>query len=83
MNISSRIMSFIRDKIWEPLLTARRFVHLLVLFMPVLLSAPMLLVGQPEKRLNGDRWGAVWWYDFLVTKMEAAGPTFTKVSETA
>ncbi|KAK0198895.1 hypothetical protein F5146DRAFT_949520 [Armillaria mellea] len=83
MNISSRIMSFIRDKIWEPLLTARRFVHLLVLFMPVLLSAPMLLVGQPEKRLNGDRWGAVWWYDFLVTKMEAAGPTFTKLAQWA
>jgi aarF domain-containing kinase len=39
----------------------------------------MLLVGAPEAKLQGDRWGAVWWYGFLVASMEAAGPTFIKV----
>lgn len=68
-----------RDKVWEPLLTARRFVHLLFLFLPVLLSAPMLLVGKPERVLGGDRRGAVWWYGFLTAQMQCAGPTFVKV----
>jgi aarF domain-containing kinase len=39
----------------------------------------MLLVGRPERLLKGDRWGAVWWYGLLVSRMEAAGPTFIKV----
>ncbi|KAF9040455.1 ABC1-domain-containing protein [Hymenopellis radicata] len=51
--------------------------------MPVLLSTPMLLIGKPEKRLGGDRWGAVWWYDYLVTKMQQAGPTFIKLAQWA
>lgn len=72
----------LHDKIWEPILTAKRFVYLFFLFMPVILTSPILLVGKPEKRLRGDRWGAVWWYGYLVSKMEAAGPTFIKVSAT-
>jgi hypothetical protein len=39
----------------------------------------MLLVGKPQKSLGGDRWGAVWWYGLLVSRMQAAGPTFIKV----
>jgi aarF domain-containing kinase len=39
----------------------------------------MLLVGSPEERLQGDKWGAVWWYEFLVAQMDRAGPTFIKV----
>lgn len=39
----------------------------------------MLLVGTPERRLGGDRWGAVWWYNLLVAQMARAGPTFIKV----
>jgi aarF domain-containing kinase len=54
-------------------------VYLFILFMPAIISSPMLLVGAPEKKYGGDRWGAVWWYDFLVRKMAAAGPTFIKV----
>lgn len=75
----NRILSIIRDNIWEPILTVKRFLHLFCLFMPVILSAPMLVVGTPERRLQGDRWGAVWWYGFLVAQMERAGPTFIKV----
>jgi aarF domain-containing kinase len=52
---------------------------LFILFLPVIISSPMLLIGVPEKRLKGDRWGALWWYELLVGKMESAGPTFIKV----
>lgn len=75
-----RIIALLRNNIWEPLLTTKRFIYLFVLFFPVLLSTPMLLVGRPDKRLKGDRWGAIWWYDLLVRRMEAAGPTFIKVN---
>lgn len=78
-NIVRRILALLRDRIWEPILTAKRFIYLFALFMPVIICSPMLLIGNPEKRYRGDRWGAVWWYGLLVSKMEAAGPTFIKV----
>ena len=76
---SERIRTLFLDHIWEPILTARRFVHLFFLFIPVILSSPMLLMGSPEEGLQGDRWGAIWWYDYLVVQMDRAGPTFIKV----
>ncbi|KIJ66310.1 hypothetical protein HYDPIDRAFT_109306 [Hydnomerulius pinastri MD-312] len=82
-SILSRILCLARDHIWEPILTARRFIRLFYLFAPVIITMPMLLIGKPEKRLQGDRWGAVWWYGFLVTRMQAAGPTFIKLAQWA
>ena len=79
LSLSDKISTFFVYHIWEPILTARRFIHLFFLFAPVILSSPMLLVGSPEERLQGDRWGAVWWYDYLVVQMDRAGPTFIKV----
>lgn len=76
---SQRISALFVEHIWEPILTARRFVHLFFLFIPVILSSPMLLVGSPDEKLQGDKWGAVWWYDYLVAQMDRAGPTFIKV----
>jgi len=73
----TRIADFLRDYIWEPLCIAKRFAHLVLIFLPVILTSPMLLVGRRTK--TGDRWGAVWWYGILVKHMEAAGPTFIKV----
>lgn len=78
-SLSFRIIGFLQDFIWEPILTTRRFIHLFCLFVPVIITMPMLLVGSPDKQLQGDRWGAVWWYNFLVKRMQAAGPTFIKV----
>jgi len=80
MSIPSRMFSLLQEHLWEPLLTARRFIHLFYLFIPVIITMPMLLVGKPERRYKGDKWGAVWWYEFLVRRMQAAGPTFIKVS---
>jgi aarF domain-containing kinase len=79
LSITSRILALLRNKIWEPILTAKRFIYLFALFMPVIICSPMLLVGKSEKKYMGDRWGAVWWYGLLVSKMETAGPTFIKV----
>ncbi|RPD55898.1 ABC1-domain-containing protein [Lentinus tigrinus ALCF2SS1-6] len=81
--LSARILTFIRERILEPILTAQRFVYLCCIFIPVLLATPMLLVGQPEGRLGGDRWGAVWWYGFLTSQMQNAGPTFIKLAQWA
>ena len=77
--ILTRIMHLLREQIWEPIRTATRFIHLLILFTPVIITTPMLFVGTPDPKLHGDKWGAIWWYGLLVKQMEAAGPTFTKV----
>ncbi|KAH7930387.1 ABC1-domain-containing protein [Leucogyrophana mollusca] len=82
-SILSRILALLRDHIWEPILTARRFIHLFYLFVPVIVSMPMLIVGKPEKKYRGDRWGAVWWYGLLVRRMQTAGPTFIKLAQWA
>lgn len=78
-SLLSRLGLFFRNTILEPLVTAGRFAYLFCLFFPVIFASPMLLVGAPAPELRGDRWGAVWWYDFLVLQMERAGPTFIKV----
>ena len=78
-SLLSRFGSFLRNTVLEPLVTAGRFVYLFCVFFPVILASPMLLVGASAPELQGDRWGAVWWYDLLVMQMERAGPTFTKV----
>lgn len=99
----SKIKQILRSHVLEPLWTTQRFLYLCFLFVPVLISAPMLLIGAPgsgtskrkragtisdrqlkRRRLKsnegeGERWGAVWWYDFMVQQMQRAGPTFIKV----
>lgn len=79
--------------ILEPIGTFFRFLHLACLFVPVILSSPMLLVGKPGKRhrsrsgrpINEEEqtWGAIWWYGFLVKQMERAGPSFIKLGQWA
>ncbi|TFK30885.1 putative kinase protein [Coprinopsis marcescibilis] len=83
LSIKSRILVLLRDNVWEPIRTAARFLRLFCLFVPVIFTSPMLLVGRPQKRCKGDRWGAVWWYGYLVQQMEAAGPTFIKLAQWA
>lgn len=78
-SILRRILDFLRDRIWEPFRTGMRFLHLFTLFMPVIITSPMLFVGRLPKNKRGERWGAIWWYGFLVAQMQRAGPTFIKV----
>jgi hypothetical protein len=79
LSLLDRFMRFLRIRFIDPLATAGRFVHLFCIFFPVILSSPMLLVG--ENGSSGDRWGALWWYDQLVSAMQQAGPTFIKVCD--
>jgi aarF domain-containing kinase len=82
----------VRLYIMEPIATLFRFLRLAMLFGPVILTSPMLLIGTPaaSKRRRagvvvdeGERWGAVWWFGFLVRQMEKAGPTFIKLGQWA
>lgn len=65
--------------IWEPLCTGFRFLHLAVIFVPVLFAVPMIWLGKRQKDRDDERTGALWWYNFLVKGMEWAGPAFIKV----
>jgi aarF domain-containing kinase len=88
----SSIGNFLHIYIVEPLGTGKRFLVLVSLFLPVLLTLPMVWVGRRREKgkgrkgrrvrkdEEGQRWGALWWYGFLVRQMERAGPTFIKVS---
>ena len=72
-------MRFLRKFLFSPIRTSLRFLHLLFIFSPVIICAPMLFIGKPEKKHGGERWGALWWYDLLTSSMQRAGPTFIKV----
>lgn len=65
--------------IWEPLATGSRFLHLVVIFVPVILTVPMVWFGRRRKDKSDERVGTLWWYAFLVHSMERAGPAFIKV----
>ncbi|THH07357.1 hypothetical protein EW145_g3443 [Phellinidium pouzarii] len=81
--IVSRLLLFLRERIWEPILTARRFVHLFFIFIPVIITSPAILFGDPLPRHGGERRGAIWWYGFLVSALQRAGPTFIKLAQWA
>lgn len=84
------VLEWFREYFVEPVLTFFRFLHLFILFAPVIATSPMLLVGKPPRRRLGkpvaqeeDSWGAIWWYAFLVKQMERAGPSFIKLGQWA
>jgi len=66
--------------IWEPLATGFRFLHLVIIFVPVIFAVPMVWFGRRRKAKGNERTGTLWWYRFLVHSMETAGPAFIKVS---
>jgi aarF domain-containing kinase len=65
--------------IFEPIATGFRFLHLLVIFVPVIVTVPMIWAGRRVKDHDNERSGTIWWYGFLVRSMERAGPAFIKV----
>jgi aarF domain-containing kinase len=73
------ILLFLDVYIWEPLCTGMRFLHLFIIFVPVIVSAPALSIGSRNPARDNERSGALWWYWFLVKSMERAGPAFIKV----
>jgi aarF domain-containing kinase len=68
-----KLRVWLMEHLWEPIATSVRFVTLLVIFAPVILTAPVVLLRESKA-------GQTWWYAFLVQSLERAGPTFIKVS---
>ena len=66
--------------IFEPIATGFRFLHLVMIFVPVILTTPALLFGPRRKERDNERAGTLWWYGYLVHSMERAGPAFIKVT---
>lgn len=66
--------------IYEPIATGLRFFHLVIIFIPVIVTVPAIWFGRRVKSRGGERTGTLWWYGFLVSSMERAGPAFIKVS---
>lgn len=74
------IVLFLDLYVWEPLCTGLRFLHLVFIFVPVIVSVPAIWVGKRVKERDSERTGCLWWYGFLVRGMERAGPAFIKVN---
>jgi hypothetical protein len=65
--------------IYEPIATGLRFVQLVFIFVPVIVTIPVTFIGSRDEDHDSERSGTLWWYAFLVRQMERAGPTFIKV----
>lgn len=76
------IYLFVDTLIVEPIATTFRFLHLVIIFVPVLGTMPLIWLGGRQKNRDNERSGTLWWYSFLVRSMERAGPAFIKVSPT-
>ena len=73
------IWRFFDSWIIEPIATGLRFLHLVFIFVPVIATVPMIWIGARSGERDGERWGTVWCYGFLVSSMERAGAAFIKV----
>ncbi|KAK4095913.1 ABC1-domain-containing protein [Parathielavia hyrcaniae] len=69
--------------VWEPVCTGFRFLHLIVVFVPVILTVPAIWIGSRVPERDNERAGTLWWYGFLVQAMEWAGPAFIKLGQWA
>jgi len=78
-----RSVLFIDLYVWEPLCTGFRFLQLVVIFVPVILTVPAMWVGTRLPERDNERTGTLWWYGFLVQAMEWAGPAFIKLGQWA
>jgi aarF domain-containing kinase len=77
--VRHNIVYFVDVYIWEPICTGLRFLHLVVIFVPVMATVPALWIGKRDPKRDNERSGTLWWYWFLVKSMERAGPAFIKV----
>jgi len=78
-----RIYLWVDRWIVEPALTAARFLHLVVIFVPVLAAVPAVWMGARNPDRDNERAGTLWWYGLLVRSMERAGAAFIKLGQWA
>lgn len=74
-----RVYIFLDKYVIEVLATGMRFLHLVTIFVPVIVTIPIIWLGTRTKGRDNERTGTLWWYEFLVWSMERAGPAFIKV----
>ncbi|OMP82676.1 ABC1 family protein, mitochondrial [Diplodia seriata] len=77
------IYFFFENYVWEPLATGLRFVHLVIIFVPVIMTVPAIWIGNRVADRDNERRGTLWWYAFLVRSMERAGAAFIKLGQWA
>jgi aarF domain-containing kinase len=70
---------FVDLYIIEPICTGLRFLHLVFIFVPVLITVPAIWIGARQPDRDSERSGTLWWYWFLTRSMERAGAAFIKV----
>ena len=78
-----KVVLFLDMYIWEPIWTGVRFLQLVVIFVPVIVSVPAMWFGSRQPDRDNERSGTLWWYNFLVNAMEWAGPAFIKLGQWA
>ncbi|EEP77755.1 conserved hypothetical protein [Uncinocarpus reesii 1704] len=78
-----RIYIFLDEYVFEVAATGLRFLHLVAIFVPVIAAVPVIWFGRRIKDQDGERSGTLWWYEFLVSSMERAGPAFIKLGQWA
>lgn len=81
--VYKEIIYIIDQYIYEPIATGFRFLHLVVIFVPVIFTIPAIWLGRRVKDRDNERTGTIWWYGFLVSSMEQAGPAFIKLGQWA
>ncbi|KAK3342621.1 ABC1-domain-containing protein [Neurospora tetraspora] len=81
--IVKKIVLFLDLYIWEPLWTGIRFLELVAIFVPVIITVPAIWFGERQPDRDNERSGTLWWYGFLVQAMEWAGPAFIKLGQWA
>ena len=79
-----RTIVYVLDRyLYEPAATTFRFFHLVFIFVPVIVTVPIMWLGSRRKDQDNERAGTIWWYGFLVNGMERAGPAFIKLGQWA
>ncbi|KAL8765331.1 MAG: hypothetical protein Q9209_007557 [Squamulea sp. 1 TL-2023] len=69
--------------VYEPIATGFRFLHLVIIFLPLIGTIPVIWLGRRLKERDNVRAGTLWWYGYLVRSMERAGPAFIKLGQWA
>ncbi|KAK8145952.1 hypothetical protein G3M48_003775 [Beauveria asiatica] len=81
--LAHKVLLFIDFYVWEPIFTGVRFLQLVAIFVPVIVSVPIIWLGRRLPERDDERQGTLWWYSFLVKAMELAGPAFIKLGQWA
>ncbi|RDW67113.1 ABC1 kinase family protein [Aspergillus mulundensis] len=83
LGLGGPVLAYWVHYIYDTIATGFRFLHLVVIFLPVILTAPTIWIGKRIQDQDGARTGTLWWYSFLVRAMERAGPAFIKLGQWA